>query len=157
MRSLPYILAPLMLLSGCELFEPAGHRASVRLSEDTVLLVEPGDLADLPAHPLVVSAATLDREHLVLDIAYSGGCKTHLLGLVGLRALEKSDPPNGYLRLVHDGNGDPCDAFITRTLRFDLRPLLDVYRADGLTGEVRLKIHAPGGDVPAFTLPIHLS
>lgn len=58
---------------------------------------------------------------LVLNVSYSGGCEQHFFDLVWKGGFYESIPPQADLFLVHDANGDGCEALITKSLRFDLK------------------------------------
>ena len=75
-------------------------------------------------------------------VGYSGGCEVHQFTLLVSLAATRSIPPQHGLKLVHESNGDACEAFITSELHFDLSPLKSRYsdlggvafRLDGVEG-----------------------
>lgn len=66
--------------------------------------------------------ATVEGDLLILTVSYSGGCEPHGFALWALEPYEKTLPPRHPLFLRHQANGDMCEAYITRELRFDLNP-----------------------------------
>jgi hypothetical protein len=53
---------------------------------------------------------------LEIDVGHGGGCEEHTYGL----CFALSSDSAAELRLTHDGNGDPCEAYPQTTLSFDL-------------------------------------
>jgi hypothetical protein len=48
--------------------------------------------------------------------------------------MAESYPPQIWVELYHEDNGDACDAWVTETLTLDLLPLREAFATD--TGEV---------------------
>ena len=91
------------------------------------------------------AAPVLADDALTLVVSYSGGCARHDFTLVADSRFEASDPPRLVLFLVHDANGDRCEAYPTEAYRFDLAPVRALYeRAYGRGGGVvRLLLRGP--------------
>ncbi len=68
-------------------------------------------------------------DNLEVSVAYSGGCANHYFRLCYEPAFLESNPVQVELRLEHDGQGDPCEAYPSETRAFDLRPLAAAYNA----------------------------
>ena len=77
-----------------------------------------------------VMGALLQGDALTLEVGYSGGCEQHDVGLCFGGGFEESLPVQGGLVLIHDSHGDACEAYITDTLTFDLRPYADYYKSE---------------------------
>ncbi len=79
--------------------------------------------------PFVFDAVGLDESADVLSVlvSYSGGCAEHGFALCWTGAIEKSEPPQATVRLLHDANGDTCRAVESREHTFSLTPLRDAY------------------------------
>lgn len=75
--------------------------------------------------------AKIEDNLLILTVSYSGGCEPHEFALWALRPFEKSLPPRHQLFLRHRANGDLCEAYITRELRFDLNPFRRLHPEGG--------------------------
>ena len=84
-----------------------------------------------PGDPATVTAAHVHGSALHLTVQFGGGCATHRFALVTGTALGESFPPYTQLRLVHDAAGDPCDAWLTRELTVDLRPIIPLVQQSG--------------------------
>lgn len=65
----------------------------------------------------------LNGDFLELIVSYGGGCKEHDFVLQGDPRIMKSLPPQMNIVLVHNANQDNCRAYITDTLRYDLKPV----------------------------------
>jgi hypothetical protein len=103
--------------------------ASPRLTADDRLTLEVlRGASPSPTDPARVTGAFVSGKGLVIDLQYSGGCRTHRFGIFtdGLEGL--SIPPFVNLFLVHDAGGDACEAALTRRLRVNLGPLDGVLR-----------------------------
>ena len=72
---------------------------------------------------------------LRVTVSYGGGCADHAFTLVLADAFQMMDPPRLPATLAHQANGDPCEAWLTETLEFDLTPLKELH---GGTGTVAL-------------------
>jgi hypothetical protein len=60
-------------------------------------------------------------------VHFSGGCAQHDFTLLDTGVATRSIPPQHRLRIVHDAHGDSCEAYLSRTLTFDISPLRKVY------------------------------
>ena len=67
------------------------------------------------------------EERYVARLGRPGGCAEHSFTLLDTGIATKSIPPQHRLRLVHDGRGDTCEAYLTRELFFDISPLRKLY------------------------------
>ena len=100
----------------------------------------PGDLPDDPAR---IDRARLVGTTLELDLSYAGGCGEHAFALVTGTSFRESWPLFTVMRLAHDAAGDQCEAFIQRTIRVDLSPIVPhVRRAGG--DALRFELIEPG-------------
>lgn len=96
--------------------------------------------ADLgPSDELLIDAAQIVDDTLVLEVGYGGGCETHEFTLCFDGFVLDTDIV--LLGVHHDANGDACEAFITEEQKFDLTP------AQGL-GSSPLHIQLGGWDTP---------
>ncbi len=66
------------------------------------------------------NSAEIDGDTLIISVSYSGGCEDHEFTLAWDGAWAKSNPPQATLNLYHESNDDPCEAFPTEELQFDL-------------------------------------
>ncbi len=73
--------------------------------------------------PVFLHEAFVDGDCLQIKLSYSGGCQDHTLNLVRLQPGTTSDSTIPTFEINHNSNGDMCEAYFTKELRFDLTPL----------------------------------
>jgi hypothetical protein len=118
------------------------------------------DLDRWPADPWDFQAAELHDGSLHLTVAFGGGCRTHrlwLLAIDGFRTLRDAGPTPTVavpIRLAHDADNDPCDAYVTRTEAFDLDPLRQAFRQQIASGPGRILLRIPRGQGSADTTTV---
>lgn len=95
---------------------------------------------------LVVNSALIENNLLSLSVSYGGGCRDHIIDLYAYAGILKSNPPQMNLVLSHNANGDMCEAYVTRTIKFDLSKIKEYLGGlVGVTGTVILNINGPDG------------
>ena len=65
-------------------------------------------------------AAGISGDTLTATVSFGGGCETHEFTLVLSDAFMMMDPVRLKATLAHDANGDPCEAWLTEVVEFDL-------------------------------------
>lgn len=98
------------------------------------------------------SPIRIEGHTLTVDVAYGGGCETHLWEICWPdQSFAESNPVQAFLELWHGGVPDMCDAYIFETVTFDLQPLKDAwqmaYGADGGT----ILVHVNGEEAVEYT------
>lgn len=96
---------------------------------EPVQMAEAFEATTWKVDPYAIEDAAVEGNELRLVVRHGGGCATHRFGLAVSRAFRESSPVQVSAVLTHDANGDNCRAVLTKTLRFDLTPLRDAYRA----------------------------
>jgi hypothetical protein len=81
----------------------------------------------LQRDPFVLNEATLEGDELTVQVSYGGGCREHGFKLYMQPAFAESNPVRANLYLSHNDNDDPCDAWITEDLTFDVRRVTELY------------------------------
>lgn len=115
-----------------------GIQAPVKNYVATIRILRTGD--DTFPNPVVLSdrsavslrmddfdldSVSISGKTISLDIAYGGGCKTHYFSLyMSPNSFAKSDPVQADLYLIHYNNDDACRAYVHRTVRFDISPII---------------------------------
>ena len=71
----------------------------------------------------VIRSVKIDDSNLIMlvEVSYAGGCEEHQFSLIWPEAITMVYPPNFSVILMHDANGDMCEAWLTETLVIDLR------------------------------------
>ena len=77
----------------------------------------------LARDPVFIHEAFVDGDCLELKISYSGGCREHTINLARMNQWYASGPEVPTFEIRHDANGDLCEAWFTKEIRFDLSPL----------------------------------
>lgn len=77
----------------------------------------------LARDPVFIHEAFVDGDCLHIKLSYSGGCQAHTIDLARMHPwyVGSSNIPTFEIR--HNSNGDLCEAFFTKELRYDLTPL----------------------------------
>lgn len=92
-------------------------------------LVDQDQTLTLPSDGYTLGVMTLDGDVLEVDLSYGGGCENHEVDLALRGPWLESFPVRANMEIAHEDNDDPCDAFLTETRSFDLRPVRDAYLA----------------------------
>ena len=85
---------------------------------------------DTPHDPLSVFGATRAGPFVAVRGGFSGGCRSHDVGVCWDGELDEGDPPTAHLRIIHESNDDPCESFAHVEWLFDVRT---IYEDMGLT------------------------
>ena len=73
-------------------------------------------------------AAAIHDDTLVATVSHAGGCKVHAFTLAVADTFRETDPVRLQAHLAHNGNGDRCEAWLSKALRFDLGPVKALYQ-----------------------------
>lgn len=77
----------------------------------------------LARDPVYIHEAFVDGDCLQIKLSYSGGCQEHTIDLARMHPWTASSSTVSTFEIRHNANGDMCEAFFTRELRYDLTPL----------------------------------
>ncbi len=88
---------------------------------------------------LTIESAAIVGDDLVVDVAYSGGCQQHDVGLCWNNVVEESLPPQVGIDLSHDAHGDACEAWIQEQRKVSLLTL-----KNALANEDSVLVHLGG-------------
>jgi hypothetical protein len=78
-----------------------------------------------------------------MQVSYGGGCESHFFELCWPEPeFMESAPVQVSLELLHTGEEDFCDAWMTERIDLDVTPMADAWRAayGGSSGEMILNI-----------------
>ncbi|HEX55125.1 MAG TPA: hypothetical protein ENF49_03240 [Candidatus Altiarchaeales archaeon] len=97
---------------------------------------------DFKRNPYSINHIEIENDTLKLIISYSGGCREHEFNLIWNGAFLESYPPKIELFLSHDSKDDHCEAFLTKTLYFDLKSIKEKYQQlYGVDGEIIINFY----------------
>jgi hypothetical protein len=100
----------------------AGHSGNF-----VIITEQPPD--SLQLDPFSLRSLSISGDTLTMTITHGGGCKEHNYTLfMSPGVFLESYPVQANLFLRHEDNDDACDALITATLKFNLRPVADLYQ-----------------------------
>lgn len=102
---------------------PAGGPASAEQAPDApgITKVKPGTkIKDIQSDPFAMKKATIEGGQMKIEVGYAGGAEEHEFKLYWNGIVARSYPGKTHVYLKHDANGDGAEAYITRTLVFDL-------------------------------------
>lgn len=74
----------------------------------------------LARDPIYLHEAFVDGNCLQIKLSYSGGCKEHTINLARMHPWTASSSTVPTFEIRHNANGDMCEAYFTKELRFDL-------------------------------------
>jgi hypothetical protein len=109
------------------------------------------DLPDCQArdgHATDLGALTISGDTLSATLSYSGGCEDHDFTLCWPDGtFLESEPLQAHLEILHSGTPDPCEAYPTEVVDFDLAPLRAAYTAStgASSGTIELRVSTNGG------------
>lgn len=106
--------------------------------DEPVMSIEMCNPAQMVDDPYSTNGIAITGDLLEVDLSYSGGCADHEFTACWNGAVAQSFPPQVFFDLVHDSNGDLCEAWLTETLRFDLGPVLTPPTLVHIAGESEL-------------------
>ncbi len=77
----------------------------------------------LARDPVFIHEAFVDGDCLQIKLSYSGGCSQHTIDLARMNTWITGSTSIPTFEIRHNANGDMCEAWFTKELRFDLTPL----------------------------------
>ena len=92
------------------------------ITSNVDIIIDDNYYKNAPRDPFVFNSVKLRRNLLFLNVSYSGGCKKHKFILIATSFME-SYPVQVNIVLSHEDYDDPCDAWITENMVFNLFPL----------------------------------
>lgn len=129
-------LAITLALSGCD------HAINARLIGTDPVEISDVAPTDLKNDSFSITRATIENASLYIVVASGGGCREHEYALMMTPAtFMESFPVQANIYLRHDAKDDPCDAIVTDSVVFDLRPIVTLYQQMyGPSGQVNLNL-----------------
>lgn len=98
--------------------------------------------------PIAVDSTYLSEKILGMEVSYSGGCFDHYFMLHWDDYQINSDIDTVYLSVRIDPFEDPCDAWITEQLAFDLSSAIEYY--EEIAGGPQVVVFSVGGETVTY-------
>lgn len=144
MKKVPY----LSLLLGCAITLAGCDENTNQEGMDVIPVVVVDDSTftaylKMAAVDITVEKGEIREDILQLDISFLGGCEEHVFELIAAKGIAKSNPPVGYILLIHDTNADTCTAEMSEVLFIDLSPYREYLQSSGLvrSGTISVSIN----------------
>jgi hypothetical protein len=150
--ALPGFLLAAACASGLLLPEPDGE----------IIVDFEGVYSSWPDDDWQLQGARVEGPGIELSVGHAGGCKDHdfwLVAVDGFAQLPSAGPVPRVavpVLLAHDAHGDPCEAYLTPELQFDLQPLVSAYRNEFATAPADIFLRIPTGQNGADTVSVLL-
>jgi hypothetical protein len=78
----------------------------------------------LARDPVYINDVFMDGNCLQIELSYSGGCEDHTIDLALMHPWIDGSTSIPTFEIKHNANGDMCEAYFTKDLRYDLTPLI---------------------------------
>jgi hypothetical protein len=82
--------------------------------------------------PFELKDIVVEGDSVKITVSYSGGCRKHTFELIWNETLSLTTPPQTGMIILHNADGDMCEAYITDTLAFCISDLTDIISFDTL-------------------------
>ncbi len=82
--------------------------------------------------PFELGEITVNGDEVNVTVSYAGGCAPHTFEIIWNEAISLSNPPHISLVIIHEANGDNCEAYITEVLSFKIDSLMGESSAGGV-------------------------
>jgi len=99
-------------------------------SDKSIILIDDlsnFDFESIQINDFSINDVRIDKteDYIIFKVTYAGGCNEHQFKLYGTHGILYSNPPGCYVYLSHNGNKDYCEAMISETLSFSLKPYIN--------------------------------
>ncbi len=146
MKTLIFILTLIIVfLTACREDDQVTDFSLRAVSGSNVIIIGNIDSVQIFEDYVSLEDVSMSGDTLILNVAYSGGCKEHEFSLFASTDFAESYPVQASIYLSHNSNDDRCKALIKEDLRFNLSILKDEYRKlYNDNGPIDLNLFAPG-------------
>ncbi|MDY0098787.1 MAG: hypothetical protein RBR81_06270 [Bacteroidales bacterium] len=98
--------------------------------------------------PFDLRSMTIAGNTVTITVSYPGGCMKHTFEIIWNETLTDTRPSRTDFVIIHNANGDGCEAYITDTLIFEVADLVDTLSFD--TVFVNISNASDPGDSASF-------
>lgn len=85
------------------------------------LQIDPNYVQQDATDPFNIDSIYVNKDSLIVEVSYGGGCEVHEFSLKSNGAYLKSKPVQLNLALEHKSNNDMCRALLYKRLAFDIK------------------------------------
>lgn len=82
--------------------------------------------------PFELKDVIITNDSIKITVSYSGGCRKHKFEIIWNETLSSTTPPQTKFIILHDANGEMCEAYITETIGFPTNELTATVSFDTL-------------------------
>lgn len=126
-------MAAVLCLSGCETDDLSqtvctasnvgdDFRVEASRAHGTMYIVAPDEFPHKSA-PFDITRAAIHGDNLEVLVTSAGGCENHTYSVFWDGKFRDDHSPSVELFIVHDDNGDICEALVSDQVLFDLSPV----------------------------------
>ena len=119
------LLLSIIIFPACEKENIAKTSENIKLTVDAshyLAAIESESSGD----PFEIDNVLKEENMLYVDVKYGGGCKEHRFEVIWGGDFIKTYPPSIHVILVHDGNDDMCEAYLSDKLKIDMKDLMGI-------------------------------
>ena len=102
-------------------------------------------------------ALSISGDILSIAVGYGGGCQEHDFALYWNGSVVKTNPAQIDFYLIHDANGDMCEAALSETLQFDISAFKTKYNSRYRDDEDEVQVNVKGarGDYQSIDIDLY--
>ncbi|HKJ43126.1 MAG TPA: NigD-like C-terminal domain-containing protein [Sunxiuqinia sp.] len=121
-----FTIAVILILVGCEEKVPISNSSQFGNAPTDYVILNASNYDSLQNDPVKINEVHIEKDTLIINLSYSGGCEDHIIDLARLMPWCGTPPlPPPTFEIRHNSKGDLCEAWITQTLKYDISPLQD--------------------------------
>lgn len=98
-------------------------KSSSDMNDESKVLKATIGNTDKKSDAVEINSVSIDGNIMTLKVSFSGGCEGHQFELIGSEMVMKSLPGKRPVALIHNANGDMCEAYLTEEIQFDISEL----------------------------------
>jgi hypothetical protein len=124
----PYLLILLLITAvfACRKESPDDDQSAITITKSSSDYMDASiNRSSENSDPFELISIVLKGDTVIITVAYSGGCKRHTFKIIWNETLSDTEPPQTGLIILHNANGDMCEAWITEKLIFSISDLAD--------------------------------
>lgn len=117
------MLGPASILCFTAACFAGGSNVDLASGTETDPVIVTRDCVGAPEDPVQLTAMSVEGDFLRVAVRFGGGCESHGFAACWDGLIRETEPPRTTLFMAHEGNGDSCDALISRDVLIDVSDL----------------------------------